>query len=98
MARVHSSSVVERGAELADDVEVGPLCHVHAGVRIDAGTRLLGHVVVQGKTAIGANCTLHPFAVIGGDAQIRKGGESGTTGALVIGAHNVFRESVTVNV
>lgn len=98
MARVHPSSIVDRGAELADDVEVGPFCHVHAGVRVGAGTRLIGHVVVQGRTTIGGDCTLHPFAVVGGDAQIRKGGESGTAGALEIGTHNVFREGVSVNV
>lgn len=95
--RIHPSAIVERGAELADSVEVGPFCHVHAGVKIGAGTRLLSHVVVQGRTQIGAECTLHPFVVIGGDAQVRKGGESGG-GALAIGDHNVFREGVTVNV
>lgn len=96
--RIHPTAIVERGAELASGVEVGPFCHVHPGVRVGEGTRLLGHVVVQGRTQIGAHCTLHPFAVIGGDAQVRKGGESGASGALVVGDHNVFREGVTVNV
>jgi UDP-N-acetylglucosamine acyltransferase len=95
--RIHPTAIVERGAELAPGVEVGPFCHVHAGVRIGEGTRLLSHVVVQGRTQIGVNCTVHPFAVLGGDAQVRKGGESGG-GSLVIGERNVFRESVTVNV
>lgn len=95
--RIHATAIVERGAELAPSVEVGPFCHVHAGVRIGEGTRLISHVVVQGRTQIGAECTFHPFAVIGGDAQLRKGGEAGA-GALVIGDHNVFRESVTVNI
>ena len=95
--RIHPTAIVERGAELASGVEVGPFSHVHAGVRIGEGTRLISHVVIQGHTQLGAHCTLHPFAVIGGDAQVRKGGESGG-GALVIGDHNVFRESVTVNV
>jgi UDP-N-acetylglucosamine acyltransferase len=98
MVQIHPTAIVERGAELASHVEVGPYCHVHPGVRIGEGTRLLSHVVVQGRTQIGAQCTLHPFAVIGGDAQVRKGGESGLGGALRIGDHNVFRESVTVNV
>jgi UDP-N-acetylglucosamine acyltransferase len=97
MTRIHPSAVVDRGAELGEGVEVGPFCHIHGGVRIGANTRLLGHVVVQGRTTIGAECTLHPFVVVGGDAQVRKGGESGG-GALAIGDRNVFRESVTVNV
>lgn len=102
MPRIHSSSIVERHAELADDVEIGPFCHVHAGVRLGAGTRLLGHVVVAGNTTLGEGNVVHPFAVLGGQAQIRKGNAPAETaraprGALVIGDANVFRESVTVN-
>ena len=36
MARVHASALVDPGAELADDVEVGPFSVVGAGVRIKA--------------------------------------------------------------
>ena len=85
MARVHPQAVVERGAELDRDVEVGPFCHVGAGVRIGAGTRLLSHVVVTGRTTIGRGNVVHPFAVIGGPAQVRKGPEpAGTSCAVVI--------------
>ena len=98
---VHESSIVDRRAEIADDVEIGPFCHVQAGVRIGSGTRLLSHVVVMGNTTIGAANVIHPFAVIGGDAQVRKGpeapGDHTTRNALEIGDHNVVRESVTVN-
>lgn len=98
---IHESSIVDRHAEIDDDVEIGPFCHVHAGVRIGRGTRLLSHVVVTGNTTLGAANVLHPFAVVGGMAQVRKGpGASAPHArqALEIGDHNVFRESVTVNV
>jgi len=94
--RVHPSSIVDPHAEIADDAEIGPFCHVHGGVRIGAGTRLLGHVVVTGNTTLGAGNVVHPFAVIGGEAQVRKGAR-GTRRGLEIGDHNVFRENVTVN-
>ncbi len=94
--RVHPSSIVDRRAEVADDAEIGPFCHVHAGVRIGAGTRLVSHVVLSGHTTIGAGNVVHPFVVLGGEAQVRKGGQ-GTRQSLEIGDHNVFRESVTVN-
>ena len=94
--RVHPSSIVDRHAEIADDAEIGPFCHVHAGVRIGAGTRLVSHVVVTGNTTLGAGNVVHPFVVLGGEAQVRKGAE-GTRRGLEIGDHNVFRESVTVN-
>jgi UDP-N-acetylglucosamine acyltransferase len=102
MARVHPSSVVDRGAEISADVEIGPFCHVHAGARIGAGTRLISHVVVMGNTTLGAENVLHPFAVLGGVAQVRKAGARGSRppqgrSALEIADHNVFRENVTVN-
>lgn len=102
MARIHPSAIVERGAELDADVEVGPFCHVHAGVRVGAGTKLLGHAVLVGNTVLGRGNVVHPFAVLGGEAQVRKPDASGVTDdgtrrALEIGDHNVFRESVTVN-
>jgi len=99
---VHATAIVDPRAELAPDVEVGPFCIIGPGVRIDEGTRLLGHVVITGRTAIGKNNVVHPFSVIGADPQIRKidpqPGAAAVRSALVIGADNVFREHVTVNV
>lgn len=100
--RIHATAVVDPRAELARDVEVGPYCIIGPGVRIDEGTRLLGHVVVTGSTVIGRNNVVHPFSVIGAEPQIRKvdpepGARPGRS-SLVIGADNVFREHVTVNV
>lgn len=97
MARVHPSSIVDRHAELASDVIVGPFCAIDAGVRIGPGTRLVSHVVVTGSASIGAGNVLHPFTVIGGEPQVRKGPSGGARPALEIGDENVFRESVTVN-
>lgn len=108
-SRISPTAVVDRHAEIASDVEIGPYCIVGPRVRIDAGTRLLEHVVVQGRTHIGRGNVVHPFAVIGGEPQLRKLQPGGTSGALaesasasasslVIGDENVFREHVTVNV
>jgi UDP-N-acetylglucosamine acyltransferase len=109
-SRIHPTAVVDPRAELARDVEVGPYCLVGPGVRIGSGTRLLGHVVVRGRTHIGSANVFHPFSVIGGEPQLRKlplvGHESravageppARSSSLVIGDDNVFREHVTVNV
>ena len=96
MTRVHASAIVDARAELADDVEVGPYSVIGPGVRIDAGSKLLSHVVVTGRTALGKGNVVHPFAVLGGEAQIRKLPQGDAQGALVIGDNNVFREHVTV--
>ena len=73
-ARIRPTAGVDPRAELAGDVEIGPYCLIGPGVRIDAGTRLLGHVVVSGNTAIGKANVFHPFVVIGGEPPIRKAG------------------------
>lgn len=98
-SRIHATAVVDPRAELAPDVEVGPFSIIGPGVRIDEGTRLLGHVVITGRATIGKSNVFHPFVAIGGEPQIRKLPAGPTTGvsSLVIGADNVFREHVTVN-
>lgn len=101
--KIHPTAVVDARAELASDVEVGPYCVVGPGVRIDEGSRLLGHVVISGHSVIGKNNVFHPFSVIGGDPQIRKTAArvddgSARASSLVVGADNVFREHVTVSV
>ena len=98
MARVHPSSIVDRHAELADDVSVGPFCHVHAGVRIGAGTRLVSHVVVMGSTTLGVANVIHPFTVLGGEAQVRKGSDGGARPEQAGLEHAPRLESETVDV
>ncbi len=94
-ANIHPSAIVDRKAELADGVEVGPFCIVGKGVRILPGTRLLSHVVVQGPCLIGRENVFHPFCSIGGRTQDLK--YAGEPTHLEIGDGNVFRECCTVN-
>lgn len=83
MARIHPTSIVAPRAEVAHDVFIGPFCHVHGGARIGSGTRLLSHVVVTGGTTIGVENVFHPFSVIGGEAQVRKGSKAAARGGNV---------------
>ncbi|MEX2389548.1 MAG: acyl-ACP--UDP-N-acetylglucosamine O-acyltransferase [Phycisphaeraceae bacterium] len=95
MPNIHPLSVIEPGAELADDVEVGPFCHVGPQVKIGPGTRLLSHVAIHGRTTLGAHNTVWPNAVLGGDPQDLK--YKGEESELVIGDHNDLREGVTIH-
>jgi UDP-N-acetylglucosamine acyltransferase len=95
VARIHPSAVVDRGASLDDDVEVGPFAVIGAGVRIGAGTRILAHATVEGPTTLGRANVVHPHATIGGPPQDKKYRGEPTT--LEIGDGNTFRECVTVN-
>ena len=71
MAKIHPTAVVEDGAILADDCEIGPLCFVGSNVTIGAGTKLIAQCHVSGYTTIGENNTIYPFASLGCDAQDR---------------------------
>jgi UDP-N-acetylglucosamine acyltransferase len=95
MTAVHSSAVVEPGAELGAGVVVGPFCRVGRGVIVSDGCELVSHVVVEGPTRLGRNNRLMPFSVLGAPPQDRSHGGEPTR--LEIGDDNVFREQVTVH-
>jgi UDP-N-acetylglucosamine acyltransferase len=92
---VHPTAIVEDGATLAADVEIGPWCIVGGGARLEEGVRLLSHVVIAANTGIGVRTVVHPHAVLGGEAQIRN--TSAPEATLLIGADNVIREGVTIS-
>jgi len=95
MSRIHPTALVDRKAELAVDVEVGPYSIVGPHVRVDAGTVIGPHVVLTGRTSVGKRNRLFQFTSIGEIPQDRKyGGEPTTT---TIGDDNVFREFMTIN-
>ena len=92
---IHPTAVVEDGAQIGPGVVVGPYCCVGAEVVLDGGVELRSHVVVAGRTHIGTATTIYPFASIGQPPQDLK--YRGEQSRLVIGAHNVIREHVTMN-
>lgn len=95
MAKIHPSAIVDPGAELAEDVIVGPFCYVESRVTLGAGTRLDSHVTVKSNTVMGARNYVAQGAVLGGDPQDRKYSDEQTF--LVIGDDNVIREYVTIH-
>ncbi len=92
---IHPTAIVEDGATLGADVVIGPFCHVGGSVSLDDGVRLHSHVVIGGKTQIGARTEIFPFASIGLQPQDLK--FSGEETSLVIGTDNTIREYVTMN-
>ncbi len=94
-AAVHATAIVDPGADIAEDVSIGPYAIVGPGVTIGSGTRVAAHAVIERDTAIGDRCEVHYGAVIGGDPQDLKYEGEATT--CVIGDRTVIREYVTVN-
>jgi UDP-N-acetylglucosamine acyltransferase len=95
MTNIHPSAVVDPAANLAEDVEIGPFCHVGAGVTLGTGTRLIGHVTIAGPTSIGAGNTFFPYCSVGQRSQDLKYAAEPTY--LEIGDRNCFREFCTLN-
>ena len=89
MPKIHPTAIVEDGAAVGADVEIGPFSLVGARARLKDGVRILSHVVIAGETEIGARSVVHPHAVLGGGPQFR--GDSGAQARLIIGADNVIR-------
>ena len=96
MTNIHPTAIVDAHADIADDVEIGPYCTVGPFVKIDSGSRLISHVVVDGHTTMGKRNLVYPFAAIGTLAQHKRSHVEDAK--LVIGDDNTFREHVTAHV
>lgn len=96
MAKIHPTAVVMPGAQLADDVEVGPMCYVGEHVTIGPGSRLIAQCHVNGYTTLGSGNVLYPFAALGLEAQDHAA-VIGSRTFLKIGDNNIFREGVAIH-
>ncbi|MGH6958512.1 MAG: acyl-ACP--UDP-N-acetylglucosamine O-acyltransferase [Caulobacteraceae bacterium] len=93
---IHPTAQVSTGAEIGEDVEIGPYCIVGARVKLGRGVVLRSHVVIDGDTELGEGCEVWPFAVLGGPPQHTAHKKSDPS-RLVVGAHNLIREQVTMH-
>jgi len=92
---IHKTAIIEKGAEIASDVEIGPYSIIGANVKIDEGTRVGPHVVINGHTTIGKNNQFYQFSSVGEVNQDKK--YAGEPTQLVIGDNNIVREGVTIH-
>jgi len=95
VTEIHSTAIVESGAELGADVVIGPFCHVGQHAHLADGVKLASHVVIAGRTRVGANTAIYPFASIGHPPQAFK--YRGEPSELHIGTNCIIREHVTMN-
>lgn len=92
---IHQSAVVSPQAEIGADCHVGPFSTVGAGVRLADRVHLVSHVAIDGRTTIGEETRIFPFATIGLVPQdLKYRGEETIT---EIGKRNQIRESVTIH-
>lgn len=92
---IHKTAVVDPKAEIHESAYIGPYCVIEGSVTIKKNTRLISHVFVSGRTTIGEDCVISPFASIGGPPQdVTYRGEDTE---VIIGDRNIIKEYVTIN-
>ncbi len=96
MAKIHPTAIVEDGATLGEDVEIGPYAHIGRYVRLGNGTTVGHGAIVDGHTTIGERCQIFPYACVGMKTQDLKYKE-GSTSYVEIGDRTVIREFATVH-
>ena len=92
---IHPAAVIHSRAEVDSSAIIGPYAVVDAEVVIGPGCEIGPHVYITGHTMIGANNRFHAGCVIGDAPQDLK--YKGQPTVLQIGAHNIFREHVTIH-
>jgi UDP-N-acetylglucosamine acyltransferase len=91
---VHPSAVIAEGARIPKTCTIGPYCTIGPEVELGEECRLISHVVLDGRTRIGARNTFYPFGSIGLPPQDLK--YKGEPTETVIGDGNTIREGVTI--
>jgi len=95
MPNIHATAVVDPSAKLGTNVEIGPFCVIGPDVELGDGVVVHSHAVITGRTTLGPECKVFPFASIGQvPKDVKFHGEPST---LTIGAKTIIREHATVN-
>jgi UDP-N-acetylglucosamine acyltransferase len=92
---IHPTALVEAGAIVPESAKVGPYCTVGPDVVLGEGCELVSHVVLDGRTKLGAGARVYSFAAVGVAPQDLKYGGEPTQ--VVIGEKTIIREYVTIS-
>lgn len=92
---IHPTAIIDPGATLAPDVEVGPYAIIGKQTTIASGTTVGAHAVIGDWTEIGENNRIFPQSSIGAPPQdLKYRGEECWTR---IGSNNQIREFATIH-
>ncbi len=92
---VHETAIVNSGAHLGKNVQIGPYVIIEDNVVIGDNTKIDAHVIIRQWTTIGKGCRIHSGACIGNEPQDLKfkGGKT----HLVIDDNVIIREHTTIS-
>jgi UDP-N-acetylglucosamine acyltransferase len=92
---IHQTAIVDPGAELGENVQVGPFSLIEDGVTIGDGCRVGPHCVIKRGVVMGSENLLDAGVVLGSDPQDAK--YHGEESFVRIGDRNLLREYVTIH-
>lgn len=93
--RIHPTAIVAPGAQIADDVRVGPYSIIDSDVKIGAGSVIEAFVRIKDGTTIGARAHIYENTIIGSEPQDHDFG--GERSFVRIGDDVTLRENITIN-
>jgi UDP-N-acetylglucosamine acyltransferase len=95
MCNISPQAIIEEGAVIGDNVEIGPFCFVSSEATIGDGTTIAQGACIYGKTTIGKYNQIFSYAVLGSIPQDLK--FNGEEVELIIGDYNKIREFTLFN-
>jgi UDP-N-acetylglucosamine acyltransferase len=94
-SRFHPTAVIDPGARLGPDVEIGPYVVIEADAEVGQGCRILAHAVLKTGLRLGSRVQVHEGAVLGGTPQDLK--YRGAPSYVEVGDDSVIRELATIH-
>jgi UDP-N-acetylglucosamine acyltransferase len=92
---IHPTAIVDPGAEIGENVHIGPYSIISNKVSIGSGTEVGPHVVIEPHVSIGSDCRIFQYAAIGAIPQSVK--FEGEETHVRIGRNSIVREFVTIH-
>src|SRR5689334_12302278 len=94
--KIHPTAIVDSGAQIALDVEIGPFSIIGPQATIGEKTIVQSNVVIEGEVTIGSGNFIGHGAIIGAPPQdISFSPERKTR--VEIGNHNIIREYCSIH-
>ncbi len=93
---IHSTAIVSKKANVAENVDIGPYAIVEDDVEIEEGSRIAAHAILRDGSRVGKHVTIDSFSTIAGLPQDLKF-DASTPTYVRIGDSTTIREGSTIN-
>lgn len=91
---IHQTAIVNKKAEIAEGVEIGPGAIIGESVKMAKGCKIGPYSIIE-HVEMGENCIIHSHCSVGTAPQDLKYNNEPTK--LVMGSNNIIREFATLN-